>query len=79
VLLLGYREAPAPVQKISSGYGVRQLGLSAWIIGHLVYAAVFVALLDPVARLANAARRRSRGEPVPLRDAAARRGSRASR
>jgi hypothetical protein len=79
VLLLGYREAPAPVQKISSGYGVRQLGLWAWVIGHLVYASVFVALLDPVARLANAARRRSRGEPVPLRDAAARRGSRASR
>lgn len=50
VVLLGLREATPAAQRISSGYGIRQLGALAWAGGHLVYVAMVVALLEPLTR-----------------------------
>jgi len=64
VLLLGYREVDPQLQRISSGYGVRELGLAAWLLGHTLYAAVLVLGLEPVTRLVST---RRRGSWTPLR------------
>ena len=66
VLLLGFRTAEPAVQRVSSGYGVRQLGLAAWLVGHALYAAVLTLALGPTVR-SVAALRRSRRAHVRLR------------
>lgn len=67
VLLVGYREVDPQLQRVSSGYGVRALGLPAWLLGHAVYAAVLIQGLERVTRLVSTRRRGSftplRGEP----------------
>lgn len=50
VLVLGLREAAPSEQRISSGYGIRELGALAWAGGHLVYVVLVVALLEPLTR-----------------------------
>ena len=60
IVVLGYNEAVPSVQRNSSGQGVRELGLLAWIVAHIVYTALLVALLDPVARAISAFRNRRR-------------------
>lgn len=64
VLLLGYREVDPQLQRTSSGYGVRELGLAAWMLGHAVYAGVLVLGLGQVTRLVST---RRRGSWTPLR------------
>ncbi len=71
VVILGFRVASPGVQRSSTGYGVRQLGLAAWIAGHLVYVVVLVAVLEPLTRAVSGfgsrtrATRRLRGEREP--------------
>jgi hypothetical protein len=48
VLVIGFREATPVAQRVSSGYGVRELGLAAWLSAHLVYALVLVAVTGPL-------------------------------
>ncbi len=60
VVLLGFREAEPAVQRVSSGYGVRQLGLAAWLVGHAVYVVVLSAVLGPAMRAVASARRGNR-------------------
>ncbi len=50
VLGLGFRVSPEGVQRMSSGKGVRLLGLGAWIAAHAVYLTVLVAILAPLTR-----------------------------
>jgi hypothetical protein len=64
VLLLGFREADPQLQRISSGYGVRELGLPAWLLGHAVYAAVLTLGIGHITRLVST---RRRGSFTPLR------------
>ncbi len=66
--VLGFREAADSVQRISSGVGVRRVGLAAWIVAHVVYVAVLAAVLGPVQRIALGLRAR-RGRRRPLREA----------
>jgi hypothetical protein len=70
VLLLGFREVDPQLQRISSGYGVRELGAAAWLLGHVAYAAVLVLGLGHVTRLVSTRRRGSwtplRGEESPI-------------
>lgn len=54
VLVIGFREATPVAQRVSSGYGVRELGLAAWLSAHLVYALVLVAVTGPLTRWASA-------------------------
>ncbi len=66
VVVLGFREAADPVQRMSSGRGVRNIGLGAWIAAHAVYVAVLVAVLGPLQRAASAMHgRRARDRPLP--------------
>lgn len=51
VLGLGFEEAPDNVQRVSTGYGVRQLGLAAWVTSHVVYAVLLVLLIGPLTRV----------------------------
>lgn len=60
VLLLGFRPSSPEVQRVSSGYGVRQLGVTAWAVGHVVYLAVALGVLAPLTRALDAWRRRRR-------------------
>ena len=70
VLLLGYREVDPHLQRISSGYGVRSLGLPAWVVAHTVFAAVLTLGLERLTRLASTRRHGSftalRGEGTPI-------------
>jgi hypothetical protein len=84
VLALGFWEASGRQQRTSSGYGVRQLGLVAWTLAHLVYAGLLAGLLGPATRLLATTRRRGyralRGEsPSEGRGVAAGRGLRPPR
>ncbi len=72
VLALGFEESSPAVQRISSGYGVRQLGLTAWLVGHAVYAVLLTLLLGPAVR-AVAFVRRDRTPAVALRGEGTRR------
>ena len=63
VLAIGYQEADPGLQRISSGYGVRALGLTAWVVGHLAYATVLTLCLGPVTRMVST-RRRGSWEPL---------------
>lgn len=66
VVVLGLREAADPVQRMSSGQGVRNIGLGAWIAGHAVYLAVLVAVFGPLRRGASALHgRRTRDRRLP--------------
>lgn len=56
VLGVGFQEAPQHIQRFSSGYGVRQLGLLAWSLAHLAYVAVVVTTLRPLTTWATPAR-----------------------
>lgn len=53
IVVLGFREAAPNVQRISSGAGVRALGVGAWIAAHVVYAVLVTVLLAPVTEAAN--------------------------
>ena len=57
VLAVGYQEAGAPLQRISSGYGVRALGLPAWVVGHLAFATLLTLCLGPITRVVSTRRR----------------------
>ena len=59
VLGLAFWEASGIQQRTSSGYGVRQLGLVAWVVAHLVYAALLTALLPTITRWVATPRRRA--------------------
>ncbi len=66
VLVLGFREAADPVQRMSSGKGVRNVGLGAWIAAHAVYVAVLVAVFGPLQRAASTLHgRRTRDRRLP--------------
>ncbi len=65
VVALGFGRAEPPVQRMSSGQGVRELGLGAWIAAHLVYVAALVAVSGPLQRATEALRRR-RTERQPV-------------
>lgn len=66
VVVLGFREAADPVQRMSSGKGVRNVGLGAWIAAHAVYVAVLVAVFGPLQRAASTLHgRRTRDRRLP--------------
>lgn len=69
VLALGFQQTGITAQRTSTGYGVRELGLVAWVVGHVAYAALFAGLLGPVTSwFAGRKARRSREQAVaPLR------------
>jgi hypothetical protein len=50
VVGLGMREASVTAQRATTGYGIQQLGVTAWAVGHVVYLALLVGLLVPVSR-----------------------------
>jgi hypothetical protein len=52
VVLLGYQQVDMHAQRFSSGWGVRALGIPAWVTAHAVYAATFTLLLGPAVRFA---------------------------
>ncbi len=54
IAVLGYAKVGPSTQRISSGQGIRELGLTAWIVAHVVYTAVLVALMEPIARALRA-------------------------
>lgn len=54
IAVLGYAKVAPSTQRISSGQGIRELGLTAWIVAHLVYVGVLVVLLEPIARALRA-------------------------
>jgi hypothetical protein len=72
VVILGFHESDRAVQRFSSGFGVRQLGMGAWLVAHVVYATVFTIVLGPTTGLLNRLRRSRRpleelrGERSPL-------------
>lgn len=71
VLLLGFREAPRAVQSVSTGYGVRQLGLAGWLLAHAVYVCALVFMVGYASRAFAWARQRrtvhtARGETPRL-------------
>lgn len=57
--VLGYWELPDRQQRTSSGFGVRALGMTAWVTAHVVYVAVLAAVLPWVTRAVATERRRS--------------------
>jgi hypothetical protein len=52
VVALGYQQVDLHSQRFSSGWGVRALGMPAWITAHAVYAAALTLLLGPAVRFA---------------------------
>lgn len=58
VLVIGFHEATPVAQRVSSGFGVRELGLAAWLSAHLAYALVLVAAIGPLTKRAAALGRR---------------------
>jgi hypothetical protein len=66
VLVLGFQVSSPATQRFSSGFGIRQLGLTAWIVGHLAYVAVFSALIAPVDRFATALNTEARISTRPM-------------
>ncbi len=61
VFVVGFRELPPANQRLSSGYGIRQLGVGAWLLGDAAYIAVMVFLVGPLTRAAPLlGRRRTR-------------------
>jgi hypothetical protein len=70
VLLFGFRVADPQVQRISTGYGLRQLGRPAWAGAHLAYVAVLTVCLQPVTRWITRRRADSRpSRPLPGEEA----------
>jgi hypothetical protein len=67
VQLLGFQESGKGVQRVSSGYGVRQLGVSAWLLAHAVYLAVLVLVLPSAVAVVSRARQRRRRPATHLR------------
>jgi hypothetical protein len=67
VLLLGFHESRPAVQRLSSGYGVRQLGVWAWLVAHAVYVAVLSLVLRPANGAVARARRHRRHPAVRMR------------
>jgi len=51
IVILGFRAAPPSVQRVSTGYGIRALGLEVWAFAHVVYALLLVAALGPATRV----------------------------
>ena len=43
VVQLGFNEASPQAQRLSSGYGIRQLGMSAWVTALVVYVSSLTA------------------------------------
>lgn len=58
VLIVALPEASRSMQRVSTGYGIRELGIVAWVVAHLVYVALLVALLGPLTRASAAVSRR---------------------
>jgi hypothetical protein len=52
VVVLGYQQVDLHAQRFSSGWGVRALGMPAWITAHVAYAATLTLLLGPAVRFA---------------------------
>lgn len=67
VVGIGFREVSPVAQRVSSGFGVRELGLAAWVTGHVVYAVLLTSLIGPVTRLVVARRTRRNESPGALR------------
>ena len=65
VLVLGFQQTELAAQRSSTGYGVRELGMLAWVVAHVAYAALFAGLLLPVAAwIRHRKTRRSRRRAV---------------
>lgn len=67
ILLLGFHESDGAVQRLSSGYGVRQLGVWAWLVAHAVYVAALSLALRPVVGAVSRVRQRRRRPVTRIR------------
>jgi hypothetical protein len=67
VLLLGFHESSSAVQRLSSGYGVRQLGVAAWLAAHVLYVPVLAVALPRSLDVVRRARKRNRHPSVRMR------------